>query len=167
MLPLVAQELTEQEQHAVVSTDRGLPEGAPVGARDLAGLTQVIDDALGSSLAAVVAVEAPRVELGVAGQIQLERTPVEVVEVDLVAADNGRARRVVSAGIAAMVEELLRVASVHVERAVAGLEEAHAHRLGRVVQSCEDIGLVQTFDVDHHAHFYELSPHLWHRLPLR
>lgn len=117
----------------------------------------MVDDALGGTVTAVVAVETPRAELGVAGQIQLQRSSVEVVEVDVVAPHGCGAGRVVPTGIAAEFEELLGVGTIHVGGAAGGLEEAHTHWLRSVVQGCEDVGLIEAFDVD-------VGGHVWHFL---
>ena len=152
MLLLAAHERAKQEHHGVVFAHLRRRERVAVGAGDAAGCAQVVDNALCGTFSTVVTVEAPRVELGVAGQVQLQRAPVEVVEVDFVAAEARRARGVVPAGIAAEVEEVLGVGAVHVERRTAGLEEAHSHRLRSIVEGREDIRLVQAFDVHRVAH---------------
>lgn len=153
MLLLAALKRAEQEHQGVVVAHLAGGERTSVGTVDASGLTEVIDDALRGTVTAVVAVEAPWVKLGVAGQVQLQRAPVEVVEVELVASQRRGARWVVPAGIAAEAEKLLRVGAIHVERCTTSLQEAHSHRLRSVVEGSEDVGLVETFDIHLVAHY--------------
>lgn len=120
---------------------------------DLVALAELVDDALCRSVTTVVTVEAPRVELDVARQIQLERPAVEVVEVDPTAvARLAEARRVVGAAVLSGLHELGCLLAGHDLRTVAGLEEAQASGRRRVEQCRQHVSLGEALDVHLGAH---------------
>ena len=107
----------------------------------LTAAAELLDEALGRPGAAVVAVEAPGVEL-VTLQVDLERTSEEVVVAQV-------AVREAQVGAATVVDDLLGVLDRHDRRTELRLQEAHATRCRGVEEHGEDGRLVEATDVHH------------------
>ena len=110
---------------------------------------EVVDEALGRTGAAVVAIEAPGVEL-IAVQVDLQGPSEQVVEAQVAAVEAGLV------GFAS-VDHLLGVLGRHDRRTEAGLQEAHAARRRSVEQRGEYGRLVEAADVDHLNVGHELT----------
>lgn len=121
-----------------------MPALAELRRVDLAGLAQLLDEPLRRAGAAVVAVEAPGIEL-VPFQVDLERPPEQVVVAEVAVVD-------ARFGAAAVLDELPGVLGRHDRGAVLSLEEAHTTRGRRVEERREYCRLVETGDVNHVGH---------------
>lgn len=115
---------------------------------DLTGLTEVVDDPLCRTVAAVVAVEVLRVKRVVVREVDLETAAVQVVEVELGPTRQADAKVVVR-GRVAEVSQLLCPLPGHDVRTTLELQGAHAMgSLGGVEQCGEYVGLGQVGNVD-------------------